>query len=106
MLPGAFRPPKRDKVFPGAENAASACSTLKATQYSHGYRRGKTTQKLAARKEAQRHWHDQSQVQRPCADLGWQMITVHKKMYPDHPVRIAADPVVWLRWSKSSEQHW
>jgi hypothetical protein len=33
-------------------------------------------------------------------DAGWQMITVHEKMHRDHQVRIAADPVVELRWSK------
>ena len=100
-----FNHRSQTRFFPGAENAASACSTLKATHYSHSHRRGKTTQRLAARKEAQPHWDDQSHRQRSCTDLEWKMITVHKKMYPDHPVRIAADPVVGLRWSKSSEQH-
>jgi hypothetical protein len=32
--------------------------------------REKQTQRLAARKEAQPHSHDQSRVQRPCTDLG------------------------------------
>ncbi len=32
--------------------------------------RGKTTQRLAARKEAQPHSHGQSRVQRPCTELG------------------------------------
>jgi hypothetical protein len=50
MLLGAFRPPKPDKVFPGAENAASACSTLKATQYSHSHRRGKQLKGWRAKK--------------------------------------------------------
>ena len=36
---------------------------------------------------------------------GWELITVHEKMYRDHQVRIAPDSVVGRRWSKSSEQH-
>jgi hypothetical protein len=36
---------------------------------------------------------------------GWKMITVQEKMYRDHQVRTAADPVLWLRWSKRYEQH-
>jgi hypothetical protein len=35
----------------------------------------------------------------------WKMITLHERCTRDHPVRIAADPVVGLQWSKSSEQH-
>jgi hypothetical protein len=50
--------------------AASACSTLKATKIFAQLSLGKTTQRLAARKEAQPHSHDQSRVQRPCTDLG------------------------------------
>jgi predicted GIY-YIG superfamily endonuclease len=37
---------------------------------SQSHRAGKTTQRLAARKEAQPHSHHQSRVQRPCTDLG------------------------------------
>jgi hypothetical protein len=33
------------------------------------------------------------------------MITVQKRCTRDHQVRDAADPVLGLRWSKSSEQH-
>ena len=50
--------------------AASACSTLKATKIFAQPSLGKTAQRLAARKEAQPHSHDQSRVQRPCTDLG------------------------------------
>jgi len=39
-------------------------------RHSHSHRSGKTTQRLAARKEAQPHSHHQPRVQRPCTDLG------------------------------------
>ncbi len=37
---------------------------------SHSHRSGETTQRLAARKEAQPHSHHPSRVQRPGTDLG------------------------------------
>jgi hypothetical protein len=56
------------------------CSEL----FNHRARRrqGKTTQRLAARKEAQPHPHDPSGVQRPCTDMGWKVITVRETIYP------------------------
>ena len=36
---------------------------------------------------------------------GWKMIREHEKMYCDHQLGTSADPVLGLRWSKSSEQH-
>jgi hypothetical protein len=50
--------------------AASACSILRAMRTFAQPSLGKTTQKLAARKEAQAHSHDQFRVQGPCTDLG------------------------------------
>ena len=41
--------------------------------YEHfrtAFAREKQLKVLAARKEAQAHWHHQSRVQRPCTDLG------------------------------------
>jgi hypothetical protein len=58
--------------------AASASSTLNATKTSAKPRSGKTTQRLAARKEAQPHSHDQPRVQTLRTDLEMKMITVHE----------------------------
>ena len=51
-------------------------------RHSHSHRSGKITQRLAARKEAQPHSHDQSRVQDFAQTWGWKMITVHEKVYP------------------------
>jgi predicted GIY-YIG superfamily endonuclease len=53
--------------------AAYGCKRLlyfEVYGHSHSHRSGKTTQRLAARKEAQPHLHDQSRVQRFRTDLG------------------------------------
>src|ERR1700722_1459614 len=50
--------------------AASACATLKVMKTFAKPWLEKTTQRLAARKEARPHSHHQSRVQRPCTDLG------------------------------------
>jgi hypothetical protein len=87
--------------------AASACSTLKVTTTFAQPSLGKTTQGLAARKEAQPHSHDQPRVQRPCTDLGMEDDYSARKDVPVNVKRayLSKDPVLGLRWLKSSEQH-
>jgi hypothetical protein len=68
MLFGAFRPPKPAPSGP-------------ATVFPLG-RENKNTQRLAARREAQPHWDDQSRVQILAPTWGRKMITVHEKMSP------------------------
>ena len=52
-------------------------------KYSHSHRQGKTTQRLAARKEAQPHCARSIPSSKTFAQTwGWKMITVHEKMYP------------------------
>jgi len=59
--------------------AASGCSILRPLAHSHGHRSGKTTQRLAARKQANLI----RTINPEFKDLArWKMITVHEKMYP------------------------
>ena len=83
---------KRLLYFEGYEDIRTAIAREKQLK---GWRRAK---KLNLIRTINPEFKDLAQT------WGWELITVHEKMYRDHQVRIAP-PVVWLRWSKSSEQH-
>jgi hypothetical protein len=84
---------KRPLYFEGYEDIRTAIAREKQLK---GWRRAK---KLNLIRTINPEFKDLAQT------WGRKMITVHEKMYRDHQVRIAPDPVFGLRWSKSSEQH-
>jgi putative endonuclease len=84
---------KRLLYFEGYEDIRTAIAREKQLK---GWRRAK---KLSLSRTINPEFKDLAQT------WGRKTITEQKRCTRDHQVRIAADPAVGLRWSKSSEQH-
>ncbi len=105
MLPGAFQPLKPAPGVPAKLEGFTAPCGCKRLLYFEGYEDIRTG---IAREKHLKGWRREKkanlmrmvnpEIKDPAQKWGWRMIAVHEKMY-------AADPVLGLRWSKSSEQH-